>query len=115
MHMHDEEDAPIDDERFREVISRVEQAGREVGLYLEKAHVGVPQGEELTETTILFVMAEFQVGDLAFSSRVLDPASETTNTVVRGMEVDYEKEAFEAARKRLVEGTGPLGDLADDD
>lgn len=121
--MNDEMEHQPDDaenELYREVMSKVEIAGREVGLYLDKVHIGVHMPD--TETTgpyepgqDFLVMAEFKVGDLAFSPRVLNPASENTNTVVRGMDVDIHKETVEEVRKRLQDGTGPLGDLAEDD
>lgn len=116
--MHDELERPPSDEeneRFREAISRVEVAGREVGLYLDKAHVGVHPTMQDDPDPHFLVMAEFNVGDLAFSPRVLDPATENTSQVVRGMDVDMQKAEVEEVRKRLMEGKGPLGDLADDE
>ncbi len=108
---HDDEQEDDYDlrERVRAAAERVEQAGLKVGLYMEHAQPAI------THDGQLLVQVQFRVGDLAFTSRVLDPATEDTNRVVREMEVDQRLDEFNRIARQAKEGTGILAELEGDD
>lgn len=96
-------------ERMRLASDIVETAGRHCGLYLERADAGVtPDGQPV-------LVAQFRVGDLAFTSRVLDPPAEATNQVAREMEVDQMLTDFGRIAGQARDGTGILAELEEDD
>lgn len=98
-----------------DIVAKLEEAGKKCGLYLSVAHLVVPDPNdpEIPEDAPSVVTAAFDVGNLAFSSRVLDPATEETNKEFRGMAVDYHRdEAKRIAREGM---SGALAELEDDD
>lgn len=108
-----DDDQPADDfdlrERVRVAAEAAEKAGMPCGLYLEHFDAGItPAGEPV-------LLAQFRVGDLAFTPRVLDPAAEDTNKVVREMEVDARLDDFNRIARQAKEGTGPIADLEGDE
>jgi hypothetical protein len=97
------------------LVAALEEAGRHCGLYLHAAqiHAPDPNDPELPEDAPVLVAASFDVGNLAFSSRVLDPQTEETNKDFRGMVVDHNRsEAERIAREGM---TGALAELEEDD
>ena len=98
--------------RYRDVVDRAAQAGQTCALYLEKAGIGQP--DEACDGPVL-VVASYRVGDLAFTDRVLHPATEDVNREIRSREIDDTLDRFSAARRRLTEGIGPLADLEADE
>lgn len=96
-------------ERVRVAAEAVEKAAMPCGLYLEHFDAGItPDGQPL-------LLAQFRVGDLAFTSRVLDPAVEDTNKTVREMEVDARLDDFNRIATQAREGTGIVAELEEDD
>lgn len=98
-----------------DLVAKIEEAGRKCGLHLAHAHLMVPDADdpEIPEGAPALVTAIFDVGSLAFTSRVLDPATEETNKEFRGMAVDYHRdEAKRIAREGM---SGALAELEDDD
>lgn len=98
-----------------DLVAKLETAGKKCGLYLSVAHLATPDADDpdIPEDAPAILTAAFDVGDLAFSSRVLDPATEETNKEFRGMAVDYHRdEAKRIAREGM---SGALAELEDDD
>lgn len=56
------------------------------------------------------VIADFAVGDLAFTDRVLNPSGEEDNKAVRKMQVDLDLDEWLEARRRLENLGGPDDD-----
>jgi hypothetical protein len=101
---------PRMEEAVRTAVDRLGDGARRCGLYLGTVRVSLPSASGPS-----LVLADFSVGDLAFSQRVLDPDGEEDNKTVRTMEVDADLDQWNAARQRLLSGEGPIGELADDD
>jgi hypothetical protein len=98
-----------------DLAAKLEEAGKKCGLYLAVAHVVVPDPDDpdVPENAPALVTAAFDVGNLAFSSRVLDPETEATNKEFRGMAVDYHRdEAQRIAREGI---SGALAELERDE
>ncbi len=105
---------PFDREVVAVAMQSAEDAGRRVGLHLEQSTVATPAEPDETGGPVLIV-ANFRVGDLAFTDRVLRPEVEETNKAVRVMEVDADLDELADFRRKLAEGKGPLHDLEDPD
>lgn len=106
------------DELFRSKIDGVEEAGRKVGLYVRD--IGLSAAPNPATMGIEPVMvANFTVGDLAWSDRVQNAEQYTTEAEFRKMAVQTEKEKFEETKaeleRRLREGEDLLGQEDDDD
>lgn len=103
---------PQMEDAVRTAVERLGERARRCGLHLGSVRVAMPPADGPA-----LVIADFSVGDLAFSQRVLDPSGEEDNKTVRAMEVDADLDEWNAARERLRERLantdGPLG--ADDD
>ena len=98
-----------------DLAAKVEAAGKVCGLYMSHAQVAIPDPNdpEIPEDAPILVTAIFDVGSLAFSSRVLDPETESTNKEFRSMAVDYHRdEAQRIAREGM---SGALAELEEDD
>ena len=96
---------------IRAAVGRLGESGQRCGLYMGAVRVAVPEdgpGPAL-------VIADFAVGELAFTERVLNPAGEEDRKTLRGMDVDLDLDRFLEARRRMASGEGPLGELEDDD
>jgi hypothetical protein len=98
-----------------ELAAKLEAAGKSCGLYLAVAHVAVPDPDdpEIPEGAPTMVTAQFDVGNLAFSSRVLDPETEATNKEFRDMAVDYRRDEVKRIAREGM--SGALAELEDDD
>lgn len=107
------------DEEARKLMEELENAARRIGLYAENIAIGVPIGgpniPEGEEQMVL--VAQFTLGDIAFSDRVQNPQADETDMEFRKMAVDLEKDQFEAKRqeieRKLKEGKPIFGE--DDD
>lgn len=106
-------------EMFREKADELENAARKVGLYLRDAGLTmVPNlhGDVAMEPALI---ANFTVGDQAWSDRVQNPEQNSTEAEFRKMAVEMEKDKFEETRaeleRRLREGKDLLGSDDDDD
>jgi len=105
----EQEDDPALRERFEAAMHGAEDAGRHCGLYLTHADAAVTgDGQAL-------VLAQFHVGELAFSTRVLDPEVEDEAKVVRGMEVDNTLDEFNRIARDARERTGALAELEEEE
>lgn len=93
---HDEKD----DELYRNLAEKLEEAARKIGLYIRDfgigtAHPGDPDAPPVA-------IAAFLIGDVALSDRVQDPVKEEINKEVHRMGTQFEQEEFEALRDRLA-------------
>lgn len=108
---HDPDDPmPFDHEAVRRAIENVETAGRHVGLHMERATPALPAQPDPDGGPVLIV-ADFAVGDLAFTDRVLHPAVEEDNKAVRVMEVDADLGSLAEFKRRLQRERGPIDEL----
>lgn len=78
-------------------IEPLEDAARQIGLYLEEA--GVIQNQ--TGEQAIFV--NFAIGDVAFSDRVQHPERYTVDTEFRNMQTNMARDDFLDARARIAE------------
>lgn len=101
--------SPMDHEAVRRAIESVEVAGRHVGLHMERSSVALPAVPDADGGPVLIV-ADFAVGELAFTHRVLHPAAEEDQKVVRTMEVDADLDDLAEFKRRLRE-RGPIDEL----
>lgn len=109
---------PSDEDR--EIIDKLEEIGRKLGLHLTGAAVhGHPHEEEQEEETDddseKILVGVFSISSGAFSKRVLYPEEREIDTEFRSMAINAERDNFidirEKIRKRLAEGKDPfLGD-----
>lgn len=106
----DESNLPYDREAVGIAMRNVEDAGRRCGLHLERSSVAVPAVPDEHGGPVMIV-ADFAVGSLAFTDRVLRPEVEDTNKAVRVMEVDADLDELAEFKRRLAEGNGPLDEL----
>jgi len=106
---YDEQENEALRERMRAATELVEKAALGCGLYLERADVGLTAGGHPVLVT------QLRVGELAFTSRVLDPEAEDVNRAVREIEVDTRLDEFNRIARQAKEGSGPLAALADDE
>lgn len=110
------------DEEAQRLIEDLENASRKLGLYADQIVVGVPSlpghvpGDPDEEEKVV-VVANFTIGDVAWSDRVQNPQADETDMEFRKMAVDLEKDQFEAKRaeieRRLKEGK-PIFDEGDE-
>lgn len=89
------------DEHYRELMEQLERVTRRIGLYLSGARVspGAMDGK-------LVVMAAFDIGDLAWSNAVLDPAKAEVDEVVRGMDDDIHQAHVEEMYQEFLRRRG---------
>lgn len=83
------------EEDWEKVTDVAKAVGDKCGLHLNACYL--TPGPEGT----VMVVCTYLVGELAFSSRILDPGSEVTNDIVRDMDIDMEEEALEEMRKKF--------------
>lgn len=110
------------EEDAQRLMEELENAARKLGLYAENLAIGVPSGGPyaslLGDGEKVVVVAQFTVGDIAWSDRVQNPQQEDADMEFRKMAVDLEKDAFEAKRaeleRKLKEGKPIFGDEDDD-
>jgi hypothetical protein len=107
-------------ELFRERADQVENAARKVGLYLQDA--GMTMAPVPTDTGFemqAVMVANFQVGDQAWSDRVQNWESYTTDAEFRKLAVQATGEKFEEMKaemeRKLREGKGIFEDPDEDD
>lgn len=107
-------------ELFREKADGLEAAGRKVGLYIRDAGLSIlPMPAD--DGSMMFgpvMVANFNVGDQAWSDRVQNAEQYTTEAEFRKMAVQMEKDKFEETRaeleRRMQEGEEILGTDDDD-
>lgn len=92
---------------IRSAVDRLGAGGQRCGLHLNSVRVAVP--EDVPGPAL--VIADFAVGELAFTDRVLNPSGEEDNKTVRKMQVDLDLDQWMEARRRLER----LGDPDDDE
>ncbi len=82
---------------------------RKIGIYVDH-HDFVDLGDEGGRILVL----DAQIGDVAFSDRVQNPAKASDDRAVRAMDIDLHRSDFDDARegirRRLLEGRPVLGD-----
>lgn len=93
---------PQFEERYRTLIVQVEESMRRIGLYLDGANVA--SSEDHPER--VYVMARFDIGDLAFTPRVIDPDTAKVDDAVREMEDDMTQARIEAMRQEYLRRKG---------
>jgi hypothetical protein len=106
----------LDQDAQDRLTAAVEETGRHLGLYAHAIRIHQPDPDEdpsIPDDHPAIVLASFDVGDLAFSSRVLDPQNEETNAEFREMVVDEQRSEVERLRREGM--TGALAELEDDD
>lgn len=81
---------------IRAGVDRLGAGAQRCGLHLNSVRVAVPDvpGPAL-------VIADFAVGELAFTDRVLDPSGEEDKKTVRQMQVDLDLDRWLEAKRRL--------------
>ena len=82
---------------IRSAVDRLGAGGQRCGLHLNSVRVAVP--EDVPGPAL--VIADFAVGELAFTDRVLNPSGEEDKKAVRKMQVDFDLDQWLEARKRL--------------
>lgn len=112
------------EETFAAKTEEVEKAYRNIGLYLSDHRWVSPgqqpdeEGEDLEYTRLdshpkhAILLAQFDVGDLAFSTRVLDPEQVDFDASFRLMESEMKTAEIAATKKqiqeRLAKGEDPF-------
>lgn len=105
-----------DETVFTDFIEKMESTARALGLYLQTAR---GQRQPLEEFVLVgtdpvvrpFVVAQFLLGDEAFSDRVQHPEKYSDEAVMKGMEhATYESEA-----ERIMRRFAESGELFDAD
>jgi hypothetical protein len=91
---------------IRSAVERLGTGSQRCGLHLSSARVALP--EDAPGPAL--VIADFAVGDLAFTDRVLNPSGEEDNKAVRKMQVDLDLDEWLEARRRLENLGGPDDD-----
>lgn len=101
-------------EVFLEKSEDIENAGRKVGLYIQ--HAGISMVPGMTDHGFdvqPVIVANFNVGDQAWSDRVQNHEQYTTEAEFRKMAVQMEKDKFEETKaeleRRMREGKDLLG------
>lgn len=105
------DEARIPEEQVREFAAELEDNARKRGFYLAGIAVSVMEGE--TEGPAPYIVqATFQVGSVAFSTRVQDPAQDKIDDEVRSFERDITETEWndlrEQYRQRRDAGEDPL-------
>lgn len=106
----------LDQESQDRIAASLEEASRHVGLYVHGINIIQPDPADdpsIPEDAPAMVLAAFDVGDLAFSRRVLDPEAEETSREFRGMVVDENRAEVERLKREGM--TGALAELEEDD
>lgn len=107
------EEAHVPEEELQQLTTALEENARKRGLYLAGIAVSVVQDPENTgEPTPLIVQATFQVGTVAFSTRVQDPEQDAVEDEVRGFERDITETQWNELRQQYKDrrdaGEDPL-------
>lgn len=112
------------EELFRSKVDDVETAGRRVGLYVRDIGLSMAPDfgrDDMGAPKVGFqpaMVANFTVGDAAWSDRVQNAEQYTTEAEFRKMAVQTEREKFEETKaeleRRLREGKDILGGDDDD-
>lgn len=116
-------------EEIKELVSKLEDATRKIGLYLEDVAVASPDQttalnaltnkEALTEAVTsgeasLILVGTFAIGDIAFSKRTLDPEQHKVDDEARMLLPKPEDELRDKIKKALEEGKD-IFDLGEED
>lgn len=112
----DHEQAQADLAFFREKMEVVEDVARKMGLYVRDAGMTVMPDFASGGPRKAFV-ANFTVGDVAWSDRVQNPAQDATESEFRQLAAQAEREKFEEMKaemeRKLAEGKGIFDDRED--
>jgi hypothetical protein len=96
-------------ELFKEKMSDIEDIARRNGLYARDAGLAIAPDFESGSTRPVIV-ANFSVGDAAWSDRVQNPKQDTTESEFRQLAAQAERERFEEMKaemeRKLREGKG---------
>jgi hypothetical protein len=107
--------ADAEDEHFEltQQISKLEDATRHIGLYLEQA--GILQNEDGHEV----IVASFTINKVAFSERVQNPDRHSVDTEFKNLQTGMAKDDFLDVRSRIAEalerGEDPFAGEDEDD
>lgn len=86
-------------EKARAAAEKLEDAARQIGLYLKITDYGIVEGEDGSPQVA--IIANFLIGDLAWSDRVQDPAAEADMDQVAAMETALMREKAQELRDRM--------------
>lgn len=89
-------------EKAKQATSDIDDGARKIGLYLQDSHLAV----DPREPTKMVIVAQFLVGDVAFSDRVQNPVADEDLDQVKALESDLKKQEFEELRERLQQEHG---------
>lgn len=101
---------------FRSKVDDVEEAGRKTGLYVRDIGLSMAPMPDGIEPVMV---ANFTIGEVAWSDRVQNAEQYTTEAEFRKMSVQMDKDKFEETKaeleRRLAAGEDPLAQEDDDD
>lgn len=108
---HHDPDAEFDPARLeaaRTATSVLEDEARKVGLYAQNVRMAVTEGAEH-----MVLIADFLIGDVAWSDRVQNPDMDETKDEFSKIESELTKDRFvelqEEMRRRVEQGLPPIG------
>lgn len=93
---------PEFEEKYRTLVGQVEEKCRKIGLYLTGAQVAT-DGSRMGR---LVVVATFDIGDLAWTNRVVNPEQAKVDDTVREMEDVMTEAQIEAMRQEYLRRKG---------
>lgn len=104
--------------KARAALDRLEDKARQMGLYVDSAHVLLMPVPQASEPEMVFAV-NFTLGDIAFSDRVQNPDKHATDSMIRTLEMQMRSDDFLEQRTKIQEniaaGRDPFDDGADSD